>query len=72
MGNRISDMRLAGLPLEADKAYKVAGWAPVAEGAGGEPVWDVVERWLKAHKLVSPRQPNLPRLIGVQGNAGLA
>src|SRR3954463_6465342 len=47
MGNRISDLRLAGLPLEADKAYKVAGWAPVASDAAGEPVWDLVERWLK-------------------------
>ena len=65
MGNRISDLRLAGMPLEAGKAYKVGGWAPVAEGATGEPVWDVVERWLKDHKVVSPRQPNLPRLIGV-------
>jgi 2',3'-cyclic-nucleotide 2'-phosphodiesterase (5'-nucleotidase family) len=54
MGQRISDLRLAGLPLEADKRYRVAGWAPVAEGATGEPVWDVVERWLKEHKVVSP------------------
>ena len=72
MGNRISDMRLAGLLLEADKAYKVAGWAPVAEGATGEPVWDVVERWLKDHNVVSPRQPNLPRLIGAGGNPGIS
>ncbi len=33
MGKRISDMRLAGKPLEAGKTYKVAGWAPVAEEA---------------------------------------
>jgi len=72
MGNRISDMRLAGIPVDADKAYRVAGWAPVAEGASGEPVWDVVERWLKEHKVVSPRQPNLPRLIGAGGNPGIS
>jgi sulfur-oxidizing protein SoxB len=72
MGSRISDLRLAGLPLEADKLYRVAGWAPVAEGATGEPVWDVVEKWLKDHKVVSPRQPNLPRLIGVAGNPGFS
>ena len=72
MGNRISDMRLAGMPLEADKAYRVAGWAPVAEGAAGEPVWDLVERWLKDHKVVSPRRPNLPRLIGTAGNPGIS
>jgi sulfur-oxidizing protein SoxB len=72
MGNRISDLRLAGLPLDADKAYKVAGWAPVAEGATGEPIWDVVERWLKDHKVLAPRQPNLPRLIGMSGNPGIS
>jgi sulfur-oxidizing protein SoxB len=70
MGGRISDLRLAGLPLDADRGYRVAGWAPVAEGATGEPVWDLVERWLKDHRVVSPRQPNLPRLIGVAGNPG--
>jgi len=50
----------------------VAGWAPVAEGATGEPVWDVVETWLKAKGTVAPRKLNLPKLVGVQGNAGLA
>ena len=65
MGSRISDMRLAGKPIEADKRYKVAGWAPVAEGASGEPVWDVVERYLKDRKLIEARAPNLPRLVGV-------
>jgi sulfur-oxidizing protein SoxB len=72
MGQRISDLRLAGLPLEADKRYRVAGWAPVAEGATGEPVWDVVERWLREHKVVSPRQPNLPRLIGTAADPGIS
>jgi len=32
MGKRISDMRLAGKPIAADRKYKVAGWAPVAKG----------------------------------------
>ncbi len=75
MGRRIQDMRLAGKPLEADKTYKVAGWAPVAESARSAKlpmIWDVVEPWLKARGRVTPRQPNLPRLIGVQGNSGLA
>ncbi len=74
MGRRIQDMRLAGKPVEADKAYKVAGWAPVAEAArdaGNPPVWDVIERWLAAHRRVAPRQLNTPRLIGVAGNPGL-
>ena len=71
MGSRISDMRLNGKLIEAGKTYKVAGWAPVAEGAQGEPVWDVVAQWLKAHKTVTPRTLNTPRLIGMQGNAGM-
>ncbi len=75
MGRRIQDMRLNDKPLEAGQIYKVAGWAPVAEeakAAGNKMVWDVVEPWLKSQKRVAPRQPNLPRLIGVQGNPGLA
>jgi sulfur-oxidizing protein SoxB len=72
MGARISDMRLGDKPIEAGKTYKVAGWAPVAEGAKGEPVWEVIEAWLKVKKTVTPRRLNLPRLIGVQGNPGAA
>ena len=77
MGGRISDMRLNGKPIEADKSYKVAGWAPVSEearDAGTKPVWDLVESWLAARpgKRVAPRRINTPRLIGVKGNAGLA
>ncbi len=77
MGSRISDMRLGGKPIEAAKSYNVAGWAPVAEEAskaGNKPVWDVVETWLKAQAggRVKPRRINTPKLVGVQGNPGLA
>jgi len=76
MGRRIQDMRLHGKPIAADKIYKVAGWAPVAEGAGSQPgtrmVWDVLEQWLKSKGRVSARKLNTPRLIGVDGNPGLA
>ena len=71
IGSRIQDMRLGGKPIDASKKYKVAGWAPVAENAQGEPVWEVVARWLRDKKTVSPRQLNTPRLIGVAGNPGL-
>ncbi len=71
MGSRISDMRLGGKLLEAGKTYKVAGWAPVAEGASGEPVWDVVAQWLRSEKVITPRKLNTPRLVGVQGNPGI-
>jgi sulfur-oxidizing protein SoxB len=72
MGKRIQDMRLKGKPLDPKKTYKVAGWAPVAENAKGEMVWDVVETWLKDKKRIAPRKINTPRLIGVSGNPGLA
>ncbi len=71
MGSRISDMRLDGEPIDAKRSYRVAGWAPVAEGAGGEPVWEVVERWLTGRGTVTPRRLNLPRLIGMKDNPGI-
>ena len=72
IGSRISDMRLAGKPIEANKTYKVAGWAPVAQGASGEPIWDVVSRYLRDRKTIPPLKLNQPRLIGVKGNSGIA
>ena len=74
MGARIGEMRLHGKPVDAGRRYKVAGWAPVAEEAiagGGEPVWALMARYLKAQKTIAARQPNMPKLIGVAGNAGL-
>ena len=72
IGARISDMRLNGKPIAADKLYKVASWAPVAEGASGEPVWDVMARYLKAQKVITARKLNLPRIKGLAGNPGYA
>ncbi|MDR3451843.1 MAG: thiosulfohydrolase SoxB [Rhodoferax sp.] len=76
MGKRIDDMRLHGKPIEADKKYKVAGWAPVAEEAkaqGNQQVWDVVEVWLKAQgDRVAARKPNTPKLLGAAPNPGIA
>ena len=69
-GARISDMRLAGKPIEAGKTYKVGGWAPVAEGAKGEPIWDVVEAYFRDHKTIGAPKLNRPTLVGVEGNPG--
>jgi sulfur-oxidizing protein SoxB len=63
IGRRISELRLRGKPMAADKRYKVAGWAPVREGVTGEPVWDVLERHLRALKTVPPLEVNRPRLV---------
>jgi sulfur-oxidizing protein SoxB len=72
IGSRISDMTLHGKSIAEDKTYKVASWAPVAEGASGEPVWDVVARYLRAKKVVRAVKPNRPTLTGVRDNPGLA
>ena len=72
MGERIGDMRLAGKPIEAAKTYKVAGWAPVAEGVTGEPIWDVIARYLRDRRSIAAPSLNLPKLAGVEGNRGIA
>jgi len=75
MGSRITRMTLSGKPLAAAKKYKVAGWAPVSEeakAAGGEPIWDVIARYLRAQKTIAPRAPNLPQVEGAAGNPGMA
>ena len=75
-GKRISDMRLKGQLIDADKTYQVAGWAPVADDAakaGNPMVWELVEKWLKARGgKVSPRQLNQPKLTGGLPNPGYA
>jgi len=75
IGRRITRMELRGQPIEPGKQYIVAGWAPVAEAAkeaGGEPVWDVVARYLRATKTIKPRAPNVPVLEGVGRDPGIA
>ncbi len=77
MGSRIGDMRLKGKPIEADKKYKVAGWAPVAEEAkslpGVKPVWEHVETWLEGQGgRVKARKINTPKIVGVAHNPGMA
>jgi sulfur-oxidizing protein SoxB len=75
MGRRIVKMELGGKPIEPSAIYTVAGWAPVSEGAkavGGEPVWDVVARYLRAKKSIVARAPDVPRLEGVGRDPGMA
>jgi sulfur-oxidizing protein SoxB len=72
MGQRINNMTIKGKLVEADKTYKVAGWASVQEGAQGEPIWDVVSGYLRAKKVIKGVKINTPRIIGMDGNPGLA
>ncbi|HEU0187298.1 MAG TPA: thiosulfohydrolase SoxB, partial [Gallionellaceae bacterium] len=72
IGKRINNMTLNGKPVDPNKKYKVAGWAPVGEGVTGEPIWDVVASYLRDKKVITPRKLNVPRLVGAEGNAGIA
>ncbi|MCC7327469.1 MAG: thiosulfohydrolase SoxB [Burkholderiales bacterium] len=75
MGSRISQMQIAGKPIDAAKRYKVAGWAPVSEearAAGGEPIWDVCARYLRAQKSIPSLTLNLPVIRGMEGNPGMS
>jgi sulfur-oxidizing protein SoxB len=74
-GRRILDMTLRGEAIGAEKTYRVAGWAPVSEDArqaGGEPIWDLVARHLRARKTIPAPRLNVPTLAGIDGNPGIA
>jgi sulfur-oxidizing protein SoxB len=61
--------------LDANKTYRVAGWAPVSEdakNAGGEPIWDVIARHLRDVKTVKAVKLNEPIIKGAKGNPGMA
>jgi sulfur-oxidizing protein SoxB len=70
-GSRISELTLNGKPIDANKTYKVAGWASVQQ-VEGEPIWDVVARWLRSQGRVQDVRPNQPRVMGLQNNQGIA
>ena len=74
-GKRISEMRLKNQLIEAQKTYKVAGWAPVSEEAmklGGEPIWDVLTSYLKDIKTVKARPFYMPIIKGIKNNPGIS
>ncbi|OLC16848.1 MAG: thiosulfohydrolase SoxB [Candidatus Rokubacteria bacterium 13_1_40CM_69_27] len=51
MGQRITDVRVGGRPLDPARRYKATGWASLGE-ADGPPVWDVVAEHLRRVKRV--------------------
>jgi S-sulfosulfanyl-L-cysteine sulfohydrolase len=70
-GRRISDMTLDdGTALQADKSYRVAGWASVNPQAG-RPVGAVVADFLRAEKTVKIKRANRVILKGVANNPGM-
>ena len=72
MNARISNMTLHGQPIQADKSYKVAKWGADSSQSAGEPIWDVVEQYLKSMPAVKNHVPNVPRLKGMHLNPGFA
>lgn len=63
-GKRISNMQLDnGKPIEPSKMYKVSGWATVGSKAPGEPIWDVVAKYLSDQKTVNFSKLNTPKLV---------
>lgn len=72
MGSRISAMTLRnGTAIEADKTYKVAGWASVSRPQDSPPVWDVVAKSLRGGLLGKPLVEDKIAIKGVAGNPGL-
>ncbi len=73
IGNRISNITLLnGKKLEANKKYKVAGWATVGSKSPGAPVWEVVEQYLKQHHNINKNlKVDTPEIVGVKGNPGI-
>jgi len=72
IGHRISNMTLKGKPVDANKTYKVAGWAPVGEGVTGTPVWDVVAEYLRDKKVIKGVKLNTPKIVGInKDNPGI-
>lgn len=70
-GNRISGMRLGDKAVDPRKTYRVAGWASMQQ-VEGEPIWDVCARWLRSRKTIDEVRLNQPRVLGLEGNAGIA
>ncbi len=72
LGKRISDMTLDnGRKVEADKTYKVAGWASV-NPQQGKPIAEVFAKYLRGEKTAKPKKYNQVTLKGVSNNPGIS
>ena len=74
---RITDARLDnGHLIEADKTYKVAGWAQVNRTPDGRLMWDVVRDHIVKNKgkdnVLKLPKINHPKLVNVASNPGIA
>ncbi len=74
---RITDARLDnGHLIEADKTYKVAGWAQVNRTPDGRLMWDVTRDYIIKNRgtdnVLRIAKINHPKIIGVSDDPGIA
>lgn len=67
IGNRISNMTLlkTGEPIDASRKYVVAGWASVNQATEGPAVYDLMEKYITAKKVVTPTKNETVKVIGM-------
>ena len=63
-GRRITELRIRGEPLDADKRYRVASWASVAQiDTHGTPVWNPIQEYLGSRKVIRIDSVNTPKFL---------
>ncbi len=63
-GRRITELRIRGEPLDADKRYRVASWASVAQiDTHGTPVWNPIQEYLGSRRVIRIDSVNTPKLL---------
>jgi sulfur-oxidizing protein SoxB len=64
VGKRISNMQLKGKSIDADRSYRVAGWASVSDNEeAGKPIWEVLQDYLRATQTVRVKAVNIPTVL---------
>lgn len=72
LGNRISDIKDdEGVAIDANKSYKVSGWAQVGSIGNGRLMWDVAADYLRKQKHLNLSKVNHPTVKGVKNNPGI-
>lgn len=66
IGQRISEMTLlrTGKPIDPAKNYVVSGWASVNQGTEGPAVYDVVQKYIEAQKVITVPDRQVVRVSG--------
>lgn len=72
LGNRISHMvDDEGTAIDANKSYRVSGWAQVDSVGNGRLMWDVAADYLRKQKHLNLKKVNHPTVKGVKNNPGI-